>query len=84
MTVDESESIIEKILIDTKVIEQIQEFNYLGYRISYVNKNDMYDTLQGFQYICRSIQRISKTGNKATMLKLYKITGLYKRKIKEQ
>jgi hypothetical protein len=38
-----SEHLTAKIIIDNKVTEQINEFNYLGYNVSYISNNDFHN-----------------------------------------
>jgi hypothetical protein len=50
-----SELIAAKGDLDNILIQQINEFNYLGCSLLYINNNGIYIKLQRFQYICGAI-----------------------------
>ena len=64
----------KKIVLNNKIIEEIQNFNYLDCQISHNWENDLKDKVYKFQSICGIIKRIlqNKVG-KVTKLKFYKV-----------
>lgn len=66
-----------KIIINDKTLEQISNFNYLGYNISYTNNNsDIKTKLSKFQYLCGTIRRTLKGTRRDTLLKFYKVMAM--------
>ena len=64
-----------KIVINDNIIEQVTDFNYLGYCISEF-KNDVEDKLQTFNKINGAIRRhFGKQMNKETKLRIHNITA---------
>lgn len=62
-----------KIVIDNKSIEQVNNFNYLGFNVSYCQKNDINMKLNRFYNMCGTIRRTLKNKTlKSTQLKFYK------------
>ena len=62
-------------MINNNIIEQVTDFNYLGYRISEF-KGDLEDKLQTYNKINGAIRRhFGKQMNKETKLRIYNITA---------
>ena len=62
-----------KIVLDTKSIEQMSHFHYLGYDITY----DADHKLAKFQSICNTVCRVlSRETRKETRLKFYKVIAV--------
>lgn len=62
-----------KIMINNKLIEQVNNFNYLGFNVSYCQKNDINIKLNRFYNMCGTIRRTLKNKTlKSTQLKFYK------------
>lgn len=62
-----------KIIINTKTIEQVNNFNYLGFNVSYCQKNDINIKINRFQGMCGTIRRTLKNKTlRTTQLKFYK------------
>jgi hypothetical protein len=52
MAFKRSQHLRAKIMTDNKETEQIKESNNLGYSVSYLSNNAIYNKLQKFQYLC--------------------------------
>ena len=66
-----------KIVIYGKTIEQINEFQYLGYNLGYGKSNDVQLKLNRFRQFCGTIQRTLKHKvQQHTLLKFYKIIAV--------
>ena len=71
------EPIRAKIVIDGKLIEQINQFKYLGYSLEYRKSQDVEIKLNRFRHFCGTIQRTLKHNvRRETLLKLYKVVAL--------
>ena len=57
MAFRESDPVREKIVIDGSVLEQISNFEYLGYSVSYNASNDVVNKLHKFNLMCGTIRR---------------------------
>lgn len=71
------ETIRAKIVLNGRMIEQINAFNYLGCNISYARKEDFTNKINKFNYFCGVIKRTLKYTSKETRLKFYKVMLLY-------
>ena len=60
-----------KIVVDDIVLEEVSDFKYLDYNVSYITSNDVVNDLDKFT-ICGTIRRTVKSMNKETQLKFYK------------
>ena len=65
-----------KIVIDSTVLEQVRNFKYLGYSVSYNAYNDVVNKLHKFNLMCGTIRRDLKAASKGTRLKFYKVIAL--------
>jgi hypothetical protein len=66
-----------KIILNTKIIEQVQSFNYLGCDISFTYDRDLSQKVCKFQYACGTIKRtLRNKTRKDTMLKYYKVMAV--------
>ena len=65
-----------KIILDGKPIEQVNSFNYLGCDISYFKKEDLFNKLSKFNFICGTIKRSLKNTRRETKLKFYKVMAV--------
>lgn len=65
-----------KIILDGKPIEQVNNFNYLGCNISYFKKEDLFNKLSKFNFICGTIKRSLKYTRRETKLKFYKVMAV--------
>lgn len=62
-----------KVVINEKSIEQVNNFNYLGFNISYCDKKDINIKIQKFQKLCGTIRRaLRQKTRQDTQLKFYK------------
>ena len=48
------------IVINGKIIEQVRDFNYLGYNISYCERKEVNNKVNKFQRMCGAISRTLK------------------------
>lgn len=58
------------------MIEQVNNFNYLGCSVSYVKNDDVIKKINKFNYICGTIKRNLKQTRKETKLKFYKVMAV--------
>ena len=65
-----------KIIIENKIIEQVDCFTYLGYNVSYTDKKDLQAKLNKFRYTCGTIMRCLRDTSKETKLKFYKVMAV--------
>jgi hypothetical protein len=72
------DSIRSKIVINNKIIEQVNSFNYLGNLISYENEMDIDDKLNNYLKITGIINNVlrPKKNLKKTRIKLYSTLAL--------
>lgn len=65
-----------KIVLEGKIIEQINSFNYLGCNISYMKNEDIQNKINKFSYVCGVIKRSLKSTRKETKIKFYKVMAV--------
>ena len=51
-----SENLRSKITIENNVLEQVNNFNYLGCNISYIKNEDISSKIKNFNYLCGTIK----------------------------
>ena len=61
-----------KIVIDGTVLEQVSNFEYLGYSVSYNASNDVVNKLHKFNLMCGAL----KSASKGTRLKFNRVMAL--------
>lgn len=72
-----SHPIRAKIVINDKIIEQVNTFKYLGCSITYGKKSEIENKLNIFNYFCGTIRRtLGKKVRKETLLKFYKAMAI--------
>ena len=76
MTFRGTDPVRAKIVIDGTVLEQVSNFEYLGYSVSYNACNDVVNKLHKFNLMCGTIRRTLKSASKGTRLKFYKMMAL--------
>ena len=59
-----------------QVLEQVSNFEYLGYSVSYNASNDIVNKLHKFNLMCGTIRRTLKSASTETRLKFYKVLNL--------
>ena len=68
------EPIRAKIVINGKVMQQINQFNYLRYSIGYRKSQDVEIKLNRFRHFCLTMQLTLKHNiTRETLLKLYRV-----------
>ena len=66
-----------KIVINGKTIEQVRDFNYLGFNISYCESKEVNNKVSKFQRICSTISRTLKGKTQlSTQIKFYKVMAV--------
>lgn len=70
------ETIRAKIVVEDKILEQINCFNYLGCNVSYIKNEDMRNKINKFNQMCGTIKRNLKNTRKETKLKFYKVMAV--------
>jgi hypothetical protein len=66
-----------KIVINERILEQVLNFNYLGYNMGLHREMDINVKLQRFQQICGTIKRtLAGKVRKETLLRIYKIMAI--------
>ena len=66
-----------KIVINGKIIEQVRDFNYLGWNIFYCERKEVNNKLNKFQRMCGIIRRTLKGKTQlSTKIKFYKVMAV--------
>jgi hypothetical protein len=66
-----------KIVINERILDQVLNFNYLGYNMGLNREMDINVKLQRFQQICGTIKRnLARKITKKTLLRFYKIMAI--------
>lgn len=66
-----------KAAIDNEITEQTDNFNHIGYNISYCSKEDINSKPNIFQGICKAFQGTHKSKTlKTTQIKSYKVMAV--------
>lgn len=66
-----------KIVLNNKIIEQVNTFKYLGCNVTYNKSREIDEKLNAFNYFCGTIRRtLGRKVRKETLLKFYKVMAL--------
>jgi hypothetical protein len=53
-------NICSKIVLENTTLEQVEQFNYLGCKTSFIQERDVNNKIQKFQMVCGTISRTLK------------------------
>jgi hypothetical protein len=53
-------NISSKIVLENTILEQVQQFNYLGCETSFIQERDINNKIKKFQMVCGTIRRTTQ------------------------